>query len=456
MPWNGSGVFSRVYSWVSDAAAGLDILSDRMDTDTDDLAAGLMHCLTVNGETLPVNNLPMANFRHTGASPGIAASDYATVGQVLNGGGGIVAGGFVPLAGNVSMTGPLGVGGELTGGDRYGDAAPLSEIQGLRSTLRRDIRQAQVNDPNKADALGGLDKALFSDVPDSDFAAPRPPGLDDETAARYADAIDASRQFNETYNRGPLGRIFRDDRTGAPLVPDSAVLDKVLGPGQGQPERAASFLRATNDWEGAPIPRPDGTTQIVTPQQTARDWFTSKLSEAANPGGVVDAQGNPVFSSGRMRSFLAANRPLVDSDLFTDAQRTSLDRMTAAAEAHEAVAGEGGLQAMGVPRAAPSLGGLALSMAGLGVGHHYGFDPGEVLLGAFGLGGLGAGHGFGPRLYASPRAQLTQMLANAAIDPNAALRLAARTAPPAMPSPSLRDVLARSGFAAGGAGLAGP
>ncbi len=74
MPWNGSGVFgARVYSWAADRDAGLDILADRMDTDTDDIAQGLMHCLTVNGETVPVANLPMANFRHTGASGRVSA-----------------------------------------------------------------------------------------------------------------------------------------------------------------------------------------------------------------------------------------------------------------------------------------------------------------------------------------------------------------------------------------------
>jgi Chaperone of endosialidase len=110
MPWNGSGVFTRIYSWAADAAAGLDISSSRMDTDTDDIAQGLMHCLTVNGETVPAGNLPMANFRHTGASAGVALTDYATVGQILNGGGGIAAGGFLPISGG-TITGNLGVNG---------------------------------------------------------------------------------------------------------------------------------------------------------------------------------------------------------------------------------------------------------------------------------------------------------------------------------------------------------
>ena len=112
MPWNGSGVYSRLHSWVADAAAAIDITASRMDADTNDITSALMHCLTVNGETVPVANLPMANFRHTGASNGVALNDYATIGQIINGGGGLPAGGYLPLAGG-TVTGNLGVNGTL-------------------------------------------------------------------------------------------------------------------------------------------------------------------------------------------------------------------------------------------------------------------------------------------------------------------------------------------------------
>jgi hypothetical protein len=116
MPWNGSGVFTRLHSWTADAAAAIDITASRMDADTNDITSGLMHCLTVNGETVPVANLPMANFRHTGASNGVALTDYATVGQIINGGGGLPAGGYLPLSGG-TVTGNLGVNGTLTAND---------------------------------------------------------------------------------------------------------------------------------------------------------------------------------------------------------------------------------------------------------------------------------------------------------------------------------------------------
>ena len=86
MPWNGSGTFNRVFSWVADKAAGLDISSSRMDTDTDDIAAnGFGNCITRDGQGQPSANLPMAGFRHTGVQNAVNRSDYAAFGQVQDG-----------------------------------------------------------------------------------------------------------------------------------------------------------------------------------------------------------------------------------------------------------------------------------------------------------------------------------------------------------------------------------
>lgn len=86
MGWNGSGTFNRLYSWVADKAAGLNISSTRMDADTNDIASsGFGNCLTRDGQGQPTANLPMGGFRHTGAANGVARSDYATMGQVQDG-----------------------------------------------------------------------------------------------------------------------------------------------------------------------------------------------------------------------------------------------------------------------------------------------------------------------------------------------------------------------------------
>jgi microcystin-dependent protein len=82
MPFNGSGIFNRVYSWVADKAAGLNISSSRMDTDSNDIGAAFNNCITRDGQGQPTANLPMAAFRHTGCGNGVAATDYATMGQL--------------------------------------------------------------------------------------------------------------------------------------------------------------------------------------------------------------------------------------------------------------------------------------------------------------------------------------------------------------------------------------
>jgi hypothetical protein len=83
MSWNGAGSFNRLYSWVADKAAGLNISSVRMDADSNDIAAsGFGNCVTRDGQGRPTANLPMANFRHTGVGNGVARTDYAALGQI--------------------------------------------------------------------------------------------------------------------------------------------------------------------------------------------------------------------------------------------------------------------------------------------------------------------------------------------------------------------------------------
>lgn len=84
MPFNGAGVFSTIYSWVADAAAGIDISASRMDGQESDFATAFDNCLTRDGQGKPTSNLPMAGFRHTGAGNGVALTDYGTMAQIQN------------------------------------------------------------------------------------------------------------------------------------------------------------------------------------------------------------------------------------------------------------------------------------------------------------------------------------------------------------------------------------
>lgn len=88
MPWTGSGAFNRIYSWVADAAAAIDITASRMDTDTDDITTnGFGNCITRDGQGSASANQPMNGFRHTGVGNGQASTDYAALGQVQAGTG---------------------------------------------------------------------------------------------------------------------------------------------------------------------------------------------------------------------------------------------------------------------------------------------------------------------------------------------------------------------------------
>lgn len=83
MPFNGSGVFVRLYSWVAEKNAGVNIIASQMDDDTDDITTnGLGDCLTRDGQGSASADLPMNGFRHTNVGASNAANQYGTVSQI--------------------------------------------------------------------------------------------------------------------------------------------------------------------------------------------------------------------------------------------------------------------------------------------------------------------------------------------------------------------------------------
>ncbi len=85
MPYNGAGLFQRIYSWVADAAAAINVDATRMDTDTNDIAVGLSNCVTRDGQSPALANLPMGGFKLTGLANGSTPTDSTTFGQVFTG-----------------------------------------------------------------------------------------------------------------------------------------------------------------------------------------------------------------------------------------------------------------------------------------------------------------------------------------------------------------------------------
>lgn len=84
MAFNGAGLFTRIYQWVNDAALGLNVDATRTDTDSNDIASGLSNCVTRDGQSPWLANLPAAGFKLTGLGAGMNAADSVTFSQVFN------------------------------------------------------------------------------------------------------------------------------------------------------------------------------------------------------------------------------------------------------------------------------------------------------------------------------------------------------------------------------------
>lgn len=78
MPFNGNGVFNRLYSWAQDAANNINILASRMDNETNGIAQGLTNCVTRDGQSPALADLPMGGHKIINLADPAAATDAAT------------------------------------------------------------------------------------------------------------------------------------------------------------------------------------------------------------------------------------------------------------------------------------------------------------------------------------------------------------------------------------------
>lgn len=84
MAFNGSGIFNRLYSWVKDAANGIKIRADRMDNEMNGMATGLTDCVTRDGQSPWLQDLPAGGFKLTGLGDAVSPQDAATLSQTEN------------------------------------------------------------------------------------------------------------------------------------------------------------------------------------------------------------------------------------------------------------------------------------------------------------------------------------------------------------------------------------
>lgn len=111
MPDNGSGTYS-----LPQAAfiAGTTISSTAVNSNFSDMATALNNRMTRNGESAPSGNVPMGTFKHTGVGSATARTEYASAGQVAD--GGLVWGGTSTGSANVQAISPTpGVPAYVTG-----------------------------------------------------------------------------------------------------------------------------------------------------------------------------------------------------------------------------------------------------------------------------------------------------------------------------------------------------
>lgn len=102
MPFSGTGVFNRLYSWASDAAANLKISSSRMDAEFNGIATGLTNCMTRDGQSPATANIPMGGFKLTGLANATLSTDALPYGQAD--GRYQPLGSYAALAGNAAQT----------------------------------------------------------------------------------------------------------------------------------------------------------------------------------------------------------------------------------------------------------------------------------------------------------------------------------------------------------------
>jgi hypothetical protein len=113
MGWQ-NGTFRRLFSWTADANAGVDILADRMDSDTNDIVGGINNTLTRDGQNAPIGNLPMAGFKHLGVAQASSPTDYARFDQVVPATGNGTISGSLTVTGAAALNGGATVTGGLT------------------------------------------------------------------------------------------------------------------------------------------------------------------------------------------------------------------------------------------------------------------------------------------------------------------------------------------------------
>jgi hypothetical protein len=182
----------------------------------------------------------------------------------------------------------------------FSEAESVREMRGLYSALRRDAREAiagPVPDETRARNSNLLAEAIWEDL--TDVVGPVQPKI----VAQLQEAREYSRVFNDTFNRGSVGQILSQTRTGAERVAPEMTLGTSVGTGQTSGAVASRQIREAVDF---PQLRAEGRrTGVETTTRAVEDFLREGLRRSAAPGGADLRLGPATEFQARNQTILA-------------------------------------------------------------------------------------------------------------------------------------------------------
>lgn len=288
----------------------------------------------------------------------------------------------------------------------------LSQAQNIRSRLGEIAGKAGVAGDNRlASAATAISQSLESTIDDP----------------RWMQAVALRREQGQALGRDQTGaavtgQILREDRFGAPTMPDATVASRATASPQSARQTLEAMYKALDDARRARLPAEEIAAlrqQMVEARGAMRGQFVDDLMRAASTtGDIADAAGNVsrALSPAQFRRFWEQNEG-VAREIFEPGQLAQFRRI--AADFAESSMLTRTVSAAGSPTAQNlSVGNLiARSSNGL-------IDPGMPL--AQTMGSLG---GVMRLVYAAPEAATREILTQAVTDPRFAQMLLRRASP---------------------------